>query len=123
MPDLAGAVMREPVLGEPVLASLAGLAAGASSKAGRVAAAADLLCLARRAAELLRTGELVPAAEGAEAALVTRCAEAWDPAILTAREVLEGMAPAELDALLLAAPVWAGGLLAANPAELRLRAA
>ncbi|HZF74889.1 MAG TPA: hypothetical protein VE033_03505 [Acetobacteraceae bacterium] len=96
-----------------LIGALAEMAGGGLAERMRVEAAARILVIARRAGQLLGTG-----AGGAEVAVVARLEQAWDPALITATEYADTLRPAELDALLRAAPAWAASLVA-TPAPQR----
>ncbi|EHL96880.1 hypothetical protein HMPREF9946_04541 [Acetobacteraceae bacterium AT-5844] len=81
------------------------LAQGDLAERLRLEAAARILCTARRAAELVASGELAGRVELPEAA------RNWDASVMTAREFAEAMTPAQIDALLADAPRWAAGVL------------
>ena len=115
MPDV-GMSQPSAAMRERVLASLAELVSGGMAERMRRDAATRVLVTARRLMALTASGYGLgerpggatsgPAA-GADARLVTELAAAWDPEALTAAEFVEGLAPAELDALLAAARPWA----------------
>lgn len=98
-----------------VLAAVAEFADGGLAERMKLDAAARVVVTARR----LLTVAPREAATAASAAVVLRVARAWDPAVLTAAEHVEHLAPAELDAFLAAAPRWAAGLRDATRSETR----
>jgi hypothetical protein len=91
-----------------VLAAVAELAEGGLGERMRLDAAARILIMARRTLGMAPRGVVGP-----QASIVLRIARAWDPAVTTAAEHAEGLAPAELDAFLAAAPRWAAAVSAA----------
>jgi hypothetical protein len=80
------------------LDALRGLAQGDLAERLRLDAAARILGIVRRMAK-----DGIPA---------PRAALDWNPALVTAREQAEAMTPAQVDALLAEAPVWAKDALA-----------
>ena len=86
-----------------VMAAVAEMADGGLSERMRLDAAVRVLVVARRMLSVAPR----EAATGAAAAPVLRVVRGWDPAVTTATEHVEALAPAELDAFLAAAPRWA----------------
>ncbi|WP_372620765.1 hypothetical protein [Falsiroseomonas sp.] len=98
-----------------VMAAVAELADGGLAERMRLDAAARVLVTARRAAALAPH----EASPGSATAIVLRVARGWDPAVTTAAEHVEALAPAELDSFLAAAPRWAASVRDAGRAALR----
>lgn len=118
MPD---SVAQRPVQVERglVIAAVAEMADGGLAERMRLDAAARVLVSARR----LMVVAPREAASGAAAQAVLRVARSWDPAATTAGEHVEGLAPAELDAFLAAAPRWAASVRDAAAHDPERRAA
>jgi hypothetical protein len=88
------------------MAAVAEMADGGLSERMRLDAAARVLVVARRMLAVAPR----EAAMGAAAGAVLRVARGWDPAVTTATEQVEALAPADLDAFLAAAPRWAASV-------------
>lgn len=89
-----------------VMAAVAEMADGGLSERMRLDAAVRVLVAARRMLSVAPR----EAATGAASATVLRVARGWEPAVTTAAEHVEALAPAELDAFLAAAPRWAASV-------------
>lgn len=129
MPDV-GMSLPPAAMRERVLASLAELVSGGMAERMRRDAAARVVVTARRLLALSATGFGAGAQPGrddpglAAHRTVTEHAAGWDPEVVTAAEYVDGLAPAELDALLAAARPWAERVWAAElplPAEEKSR--
>jgi hypothetical protein len=112
MPHRIGRLPQQAARSQ-LMGTLAEMAGDGLAERMRIEAAARVLVTARRAAQLLGAS-----AGGAETGAIARLGRAWDPALMTAAEYAETLRPAELDALLRAAPAWAAGLVA-TPAPQR----
>jgi hypothetical protein len=93
---------------DSTLAALADIAAGGLAEQLRIEAAARVVALARRSADLAARG-LLPRTAGES--VVDAIASRWDPTVVTAIEFAELLTPAERDLLLAAAPAWAAARL------------
>ena len=102
MPESSGRTQLQADRGR-VLAALAELAGGGLAERMRLDAASRILVTARRMLEVSPR----EAAAGSDAVIVLDVARDWDPAVTTAAEHVEALAPVELDLFLAAAPRWA----------------
>ncbi len=89
-----------------VMAAVVEMADGGLSERMRLDAAARVLVAARRMLDIAPR----EAATGTAAGAVLQVARGWDPALTTAAEQAESLAPAALDAFLAAAPRWAASI-------------
>jgi hypothetical protein len=85
------------------MATLADLMSGGFAERMRIEAAARIIVTARRVAVLAPEDAAVPGDAGGISDIAAR----WDARVMTVAEFAESLNPAELAALLDAAPAWA----------------